>query len=90
MKRLLKHCLLIGPGESVVAGSERNHAELCIAIQHFEEQVPTTLMAQHERIGNECGGCVRNVGRRDNRVADMRRWSKCERRSAGVDADGPH
>jgi hypothetical protein len=62
---------LIGPRESVVAGSKTDLSTIRFSVHDFEEHVPRIIVSQHKRIGDERGWYVCNAVFRQHRLGGL-------------------
>src|SRR6185369_10637720 len=86
MKWFSDNAALVGPGAGIVTGGERNFTASGFSVHDFKKHEPGVVAAQHEWIGDERGGYVRDVGFRQHGAIPI----EFERRRTAVDGYGPH
>jgi hypothetical protein len=89
VKGLLEHDLAAFPPQAVVADSKPDLPLAGLPVHNFEEHVPGTLLHYHKRIRHENGMDVGYILVSKNRVSDLGRGGKAERRVTGIDTDRP-
>src|SRR4030095_11473377 len=84
---LFKDNLPVFPAQSCLTGSQPDLTEVGDAVLDLKEHVPVVVLPYHKRIGDKNGWYVRYVVRGENRVLNLGRGRKRQRRMACEDTD---
>ena len=89
MKRLRQNNLPVLPGKGIVAGGKADLSQAGAMVQDLKEHMPEAVHLQHEWVGDKAGGNVSDIARGKHWITDAGSGREVQRRSSGIDADGP-